>query len=136
MKHFKRFGGFSFLEIIMALSCVVAISCSAVFISHHISNTGKISACNSKISALMLKVRTEYGAYGVFPEKLLDLKGETKESLQDPWGNTYKYVAGKDYFCIVSGGADKNIQTDTSVPFENSKKLSGDDIGMCFIVEE
>lgn len=132
----RKHNGFSLIELLIGLSCVVAIGAGAVFASHHISNMGKISACNSKISSLMLKVRTEYAAYKKFPENLLELKGETIESLTDPWGTTYEYVTGKDYFCIVSGGPNKSVETNTSSSFDSSKQLSGDDLGMCFVVEE
>ncbi len=87
--HALRRGGFTIIELLVAIAVVVALAAIAVpsYQSHR--DKALVAQATSDIKSLDVLITQYYADNTSFPDSLADIG---KAGLLDPWGNPYQYL--------------------------------------------
>lgn len=137
MRIYTKRTGFSFPEILVSCSIVIALSACALATADNLLRTGRYNAAKAETAAISVAVaryRYEMGSLPVNLEALTtrdDALGKgpwlDTASLWDPWHVNYNYYypANQATYAIWSNGPDRN--NDSGTP---TTSFVGDDIGI------
>lgn len=134
MSDFKRkYKGYTIMELIVSLGFIMLLAYGAVVGVNHYYSAGRYNTVRSDLSVISMAVSKYRFEKGSYPADLNALTVRTvpygpwltKELLEDPWGNTYRYVSGSDHYAVWSCGADKINNSGNPL----TTGFSGDDIG-------
>lgn len=127
--------GFSFMELVVVLSVIVAMASGAFVVGNSILQNGRFNAAKSEVAALSLAVSQYHFELGVWPDSLETLTTAVgqygpwadAESLSDPWGHAFNYAinANGRQFAVWSNGAN-GANDSGNVPAQ----FNSDDIGI------
>ena len=120
--------GFSFVEILVVLTCIVAMGTGAFYVAGQAMNYSRYSTARSDVATISTAVSQYYFEVGSMPANLNALTSKsgqygpwlTSDALKDPWGNNYTFSndATNKKFTIKSGG--KSTATDDDVSLATS----------------
>ena len=120
--------GFSFVEILVVLTCIVAMGTGAFYVAGQAMNYSRYSTARSDVATISTAVSQYYFESGSMPANLDALTSKsgdygpwlTSDTLKDPWGNNYTFSndATNKKFTIKSGG--KSTATDDDVSLATS----------------
>lgn len=127
--------GFSFIELVVVLSAVVALASGAFVVGNTILQNGRFNATKSEVAALSLAVSQYHFEMDAWPATLLTLTTAAgqygpwydAESLNDQWGQPFNYSISADgrQFAVWSNGAN-SVNDSGNAPVQ----FGADDIGI------
>lgn len=131
----SRQQGFSFIELVVVLSAVVALASGAFVVGNSILQNGRFNATKSEVAALSMAVSQYHFEMDAWPPTLQTLTTAAgqygpwydAESLSDQWGHAFNYSISADgrQFAVWSNGANgSNDSGNAPVVF------GSDDIGI------
>lgn len=123
-KNFRR-KGFSFVEILVCLSCIVALGTGAFYVAGNALRYSRFNTVKSDMAIISAAVSQYYFEVGSMPANLNALTSKngqygpwlTSDALNDPWGNAYIFrdLPGEKKFMIhcydSHGGPDLDLYT-------------------------
>lgn len=120
--------GFTFIEVLVVLTCIVAMGTGAFYVAGEAMNYSRYSTAKSDVATISTAVSQYYFEIGSMPANLNALTSKsgdygpwlTSDILKDPWGNDYTFSndATNKKFTIKSGG--KSTATDDDVSLATS----------------
>ena len=123
-KNLRR-KGFTFVEILVVLTCIVAMGTGAFYVAGQAMNYGRYSTARSDVATISTAVSQYYFEVGSMPANLDALTSKsgqygpwlTSDVLKDPWGNSYIFTndASNKKFTIKSGGKSTSTSDDVSL---------------------
>jgi general secretion pathway protein G len=87
--HALRRGGFTIIELLVAIAVVVALAAIAVPSYQKHRDKARIAQATSDIKSLDVLITQYYADNMSFPDSLVDIE---KAGMLDPWGNPYQYL--------------------------------------------
>ena len=120
-----RHKGFTFMEILVCLSCIVALGVGAFYVAGEALNYGRYNAAKADVAIISTAVSQYYFEMNAMPADLNALTSKSgqygpwlsSDALMDPWGNNYTFsndVTNKK-FTIKSGGRFSATSDDVSL---------------------
>ena len=117
--------GFTFMEILVCLSCIVALGVGAFYVAGEALNYGRYNAAKADVAIISTAVSQYYFEMNAMPADLNALTSKSgqygpwlsSDALMDPWGNNYTFsndVTNKK-FTIKSGGRFSATSDDVSL---------------------
>lgn len=120
-----RHKGFTFMEILVCLSCIVALGVGASYVAGEALRYSRYNTARSDMAIISAAVSQYYFEVGSMPANLNALTSKngqygpwlTSDALKDPWGNAYVFrdsPAEKNFliYCYDShGGPDLDLIT-------------------------
>lgn len=132
---YSKRSGFTFIEILIACSIIIALAVGAVFIGSTILDNGRYNKAKTDTATISTAVGQYKFEHDAFPENLDVLTKKdgqygpylSKDILKDPWQNDYHYRVNTSTgrFAVWSNGHNKANDTGS---FTDS--IKGDDIGI------
>lgn len=120
-----RHKGFTFMEIIVCLSCIVALGVGAFYVAGEALNYGRYNAAKADVAIISTAVSQYYFEMNDMPADLNALTSKSgqygpwlsSDALKDPWGNNYTFSndATNKKFTIKSGGRSSATGDDVSL---------------------
>lgn len=127
--------GFTFVEILVACSIIIALAVGAIFLSSAILDNGRYNKAKTDTATISTAIGQYKFEHGSFPKSIDDLTKKdgqygpylSSDILKDPWGNDYNFSVNTSTgrFVVWSNGHNKTNDTGS---FNDS--ISGDDIGI------
>lgn len=127
--------GFTFVEILVACSIIIALAVGAIFLGSAILDNGRYNKAKTDTATISTAIGQYKFELGSFPKSIDDLTKKdgqygpylSSDILKDPWNNDYHYSVNTSTgrFAVWSNGRNKVNDTGT---FNNS--ISSDDIGI------
>lgn len=127
--------GFTFVEILVACSIIIALAVGAIFLGSAILDNGRYNKAKTDTATISTAIGQYKFEHGSFPKSIDDLikkDGQygpylSSDILKDPWNNDYHYSVNTSTgrFAVWSNGRNKVNDTGT---FNDS--INGDDIGI------
>ena len=123
-KNLRR-KGFTFMEILVCLSCIIALGVGAFYVAGEALNYGRYSTAKADIATISTAVSQYYFEMNAMPADLSVLTSKSSQYgpwlssdvLKDPWGNDYTFSndATNKKFTIKSGGRSSATGDDVSI---------------------
>lgn len=123
-KNFRR-EGFTFMEILVCLSCIVALGVGAFYVAGEALNYGRYNTAKADVATISTAVSQYYFEMNAMPANLNALTTKSgqygpwlsSDALKDPWGNNYSFTndATNKRFTINSGGRSSGKGDDISL---------------------
>lgn len=120
-----RHKGFTFMEILVCLSCIVALGVGAFYVAGEALNYGRYNAAKADVAIISTAVSQYYFEMNDMPADLNALTSKSgqygpwlsSDALKDPWGNNYTFSndATNKKFTIKSGGRSSATSDDVSL---------------------
>lgn len=135
-KQAIKLNAFSFIELIVVLTAIVAISSSIMLTAGNALDTGRYNAAKADISAISIAINQYSFDIGSNPQTLKDLtkpKGQygpwlpNADKLIDPWGQPYNFWGYSTAAVLWSNGPNRTNDSDPGMRY-----IGGDDIGAAF----
>ena len=127
--------GFTFVEILVACSIIIALAVGAIFLGSAILDNGRYNKAKTDTATISTAIGQYKFELGSFPKSIDDLTKKdgqygpylSSDILKDPWGNDYHFSVNTSTgrFAVWSNGHNK---TNDAGSFKDS--ISGDDIGI------
>ena len=127
--------GFTFVEILVACSIIIALAVGAIFLGSAILDNGRYNKAKTDTATISTAIGQYKFELGSFPKSIDDLTKKdgqygpylSSDILKDPWGNDYHFSVNTSTgrFAVWSNGYNKTNDTGS---FKDS--ISGDDIGI------
>lgn len=127
--------GFTFVEILVACSIIIALAVGAIFLGSAILDNGRYNKAKTDTATISTAIGQYKFEHGSFPKSIDDLTKKdgqygpylSSDILKDPWGNDYHFSVNTSTgrFAVWSNGHNK---TNDIGSFNDS--ISGDDIGI------
>jgi general secretion pathway protein G len=127
--------GFTFVEILVACSIIIALAVGAIFLGSAILDNGRYNKAKTDTATISTAIGQYKFELGSFPKSIDDLTKKdgqyghylSSDILKDPWGNDYHFSVNTSTsrFAVWSNGHNKTNDTGS---FNDS--ISGDDIGI------
>lgn len=127
--------GFTFVEILVACSIIIALAVGAIFLGSAILDNGRYNKAKTDTATISTAIGQYKFELGSFPESIDVLTKKdgqygpylSSDILKDPWGNDYHFSVNTSTgrFAVWSNGHNKINDTGS---FNDS--ISGDDIGI------
>lgn len=127
--------GFTFVEILVACSIIIALAVGAIFLGSAILDNGRYNKAKTDTATISTAIGQYKFEHGSFPKSIDDLTKKdgqygpylSSDILKDPWGNDYHFSVNTSTgrFAVWSNGRNKTNDTGS---FNDS--ISGDDIGI------
>lgn len=127
--------GFTFVEILVACSIIIALAVGAIFLGSAILDNGRYNKAKTDTATISTAIGQYKFELGSFPKSIDDLTKKdgqygpylSSDILKDPWGNDYHFSVNTSTgrFAVWSNGHNKINDTGS---FKDS--ISGDDIGI------
>ena len=127
--------GFTFVEILVACSIIIALAVGAIFLGSAILDNGRYNKAKTDTATISTAIGQYKFEHGSFPKSIDDLTKKdgqygpylSSDILKDPWGNDYHFSVNTSTgrFAVWSNGYNKTNDTGS---FKDS--ISGDDIGI------
>lgn len=127
--------GFTFVEILVACSIIIALAVGAIFLGSAILDNGRYNKAKTDTATISTAIGQYKFELGSFPKSIDDLTKKdgqygpylSSDILKDPWGNDYHFSVNTSTgrFAVWSNGHNKTNDTGS---FTDS--ISGDDIGI------
>lgn len=127
--------GFTFVEILVACSIIIALAVGAIFLGSAILDNGRYNKAKTDTATISTAIGQYKFEHGSFPESIDVLTKKdgqygpylSSDILKDPWGNDYHFSVNTSTgrFAVWSNGHNKINDTGS---FNDS--ISGDDIGI------
>lgn len=127
--------GFTFVEILVACSIIIALAVGAIFLGSAILDNGRYNKAKTDTATISTAIGQYKFELGSFPKSIEDLTKKdgqygpylSSDILKDPWGNDYHFSVNTSTsrFAVWSNGHNKTNDTGS---FNDS--ISGDDIGI------
>lgn len=127
--------GFTFVEILVACSIIIALAVGAIFLGSAILDNGRYNKAKTDTATISTAIGQYKFELGSFPKSIDDLTKKdgqygpylSSDILKDPWGNDYHFSVNTSTsrFAVWSNGHNKTNDTGS---FKDS--ISGDDIGI------
>lgn len=121
-----RHKGFTFMEILVCLSCIVALGVGAFYVAGEALNFGRYNTAKADVATISAAVSQYNFEMNAMPANLNALTSKSgqygpwlsSDALKDPWGNNYTFSndTTNKKFTIKSGG--------------RSSATTGDDISL------
>lgn len=121
----NRHRGFTFVELLVVLTCIIAMGTGAFYVAGQAMNYGRYSTARSDVATISTAVSQYYFEVGSMPANLDALTSKsgqygpwlTSDVLKDPWGNSYIFTndASNKKFTIKSGGKSTSTSDDVSL---------------------
>ena len=118
----SRHSGFTFVEVLVVLTCIVAMGTGAFYVAGQAMNYSRYSTAKADVATISTAVSQYYFEVGSMPANLNALTSKsgqygpwlTSDALKDPWGNTYTFSndATNKKFTIKSGGKSTSSGND------------------------
>ena len=131
-----RESGFSMIELLIALSCVILMGTGVFLGSQNFLINGKYNTAKSNVAIISIAVNPYHSDVGNYPASLNTLTSKNGTlgpwlnniALTDPWGTTYMYTYANinKKSAVWSYGANKQNNSGANVP----TSFNGDDIGV------
>ena len=131
-----RESGFSMIELLIALSCVILMGTGVFLGSQNFLINGKYNKAKSNVAMISIVVNQYHSDVGSYPASLNTLTSKNGTlgpwlnniALTDPWGTTYMYTYDdiNKKSAVWSYGANKQNNSGANVP----TSFNGDDIGV------
>lgn len=120
-----RHKGLTFMEILVCLSCIIALGVGAFYVAGEALNYGRYNAAKADVAIISTAVSQYYFEMNDMPADLNALTSKigqygpwlSSDALKDPWGNNYTFSndATNKKFTIKSGGRSSATSDDVSL---------------------
>lgn len=121
----NRRRGFTFVELLVVLTCIIAMGTGAFYVAGQAMNYSRYSTARADVATISTAVSQYYFEVGSMPANLDALTSKsgqygpwlTSDVLKDPWGNSYTFTndASNKKFTIKSGGKSTGTSDDVSL---------------------
>ena len=123
-KNLRR-KGFTFVEILVCLSCIVALGVGAFYVAGEALNFGRYNTAKADVATISAAVSQYNFEMNAMPANLNALTSKSgqygpwlsSDALKDPWGNNYTFSndTTNKKFTIKSGGRSSATGDDISL---------------------
>lgn len=99
LKRYRQIKGFSFMEVLVVMCAVVALSAGAFVAGGHILDSGRYHTAKSDAAAISMAITQYKFETGSYPTSISDLTKSVGQygpwladkNIKDPWGRDYNY---------------------------------------------
>jgi len=138
VKRIKKNKGFTLIELMVAISIIIAMGAVAMVNIATYLRGGRIAQTRSNIAIIASAIDRYRYMHGELPNSLATMTAAnangnnrpllTSDDINDAWGNTYHYTytSAEDEYAIWSNGPDLINNSGTDMP----GSFNGDDIGL------